>query len=1251
MSNAQQPLSRTAPASRSMRLGATCGRLLLLLAIAAMPLTAHALCADQSVNHALSYSWNWQYISESQLPTLSDVTATSGFAGSNCSVQFRGSPHLLRYRRCNAGTASLTGPAASCLDSPSAISQVPLFVSASIEPNILFVLDDSGSMQWEFMPDEQMYFTTFTFPRPANPYGGSTYTNQVPSFDDANIHNVFSRSPQNNAAFYNPLLTYRPWVDANNQSWADANPSAALYNPADSSKGSLDLTRQANQSAYWFTNSANHDPAQAFYRCGGDCSLDFWPLTFYRYKGSGDRHAPYNYIKYQIRGANGYRTDLDGGVETSVGLFDWTDAAGEVVVSRSLLQERQNFANWFSYYRSRILAARAGVGRAFAPQKHNMRVGFGAINHTTTGVDGVSSGTLISGLRQFSGVDRVSFFDQLYTHEIPAAGTPLRRSLNEAGGYYSSADNRGPWGHAPGSNDATAHLQCRQSYTILMTDGYWNGDPAASPAARANTDGTHGPSHSGPDGQAFSYEALSPFSDNHSDTLADVAMQYWKQDLRGDLENRVPVSTTNPAFWQHMVTFGVGLGVTGSIAPDSAFAAIQSGAAIDWPSPSVTGGSENIDDLLHAGVNSRGGFFSAADPDAFASKLTETLASIVERTRSSATRISNNSVFLDIGSRVFQAGFDSSDWSGWLHAYLPGLDAAGQLTNTLEWRAEAQLPAHDQRNILSHEGGNGNGHGIAFSWGAGGLSDAQKAQLNDSEALLDFLRGQRDEEGGNYRVRGGVMGDIIGSDPLYSHQEHYGHHLLGGIEGDSYNAYVQAKRQRTPLLYVGANDGMLHAFDATNGTEVFAYVPAAVYPHLAELAAQDYQHRYYVDGGLHVSDAYINGGWKTILLGTLGAGGKGVFALDVSNPGSMDSSRVLWEFSDADLGYPYGKPVIARLRNGTWAAIFANGYDSADGRAILYILDVASGELIAKVDVGVAGDNGLSAPAFVYESGEAGRYASAIYAGDLLGNLWKFQMSGPCNQAGCDWDVAFSQGNDRLPLFSARSGSDQAQPITTAVDLRQHDQGGYLLLFGTGRFLSADDPEDLSVQTVYGIWDNGERISATDRSVLQQQTIDHQVALNDSLVRGLSNAQVSWWDDQGNDRRGWYLDLLPPDGTPLGERVIRPVEVWFDRLRVSSYIPSADPCSASGNSWYMEIGIMTGGRLGEAVFDLDNDAGFDWIPLEDGSLIPVSGFRYGGAGAPTAVGDHLIVDPDEVAEGYFSGIGRIQGRQTWREIP
>ncbi len=260
------------------------------------------------------------------------------------------------------------------------------------------------------------------------------------------------------------------------------------------------------------------------------------------------------------------------------------------------------------------------------------------------------------------------------------------------------------------------------------------------------------------------------------------------------------------------------------------------------------------------------------------------------------------------------------------------------------------------------------------------------------------------------------------------------------------------------MLYVGANDGMLHALKiASSGTSVveeFAFIPMEVYPKLVDLTMPGYSHQYYVDGSPVVGDAYIDdvwntssgAEWRTVLIGTTAAGGKSIFALDITDPENFDSGDVMWEFIDADLGYTLGEPVIARMANGKWGVIFGSGYNSASGLAYLYIVDAETGTLIKKIATNSDTANGLSSPAVLVNNE---RVVTTVYAGDLKGHLWKFDLSDKLTNK---W-VIDDNDNGSNPIFTARYGTTQVQPITSSLEISRHPNGGYMIFLGLENIL------------------------------------------------------------------------------------------------------------------------------------------------------------------------------------------------------
>ncbi|WP_248281896.1 pilus assembly protein [Parazoarcus communis] len=604
------------------------------------------------------------------------------------------------------------------------------------------------------------------------------------------------------------------------------------------------------------------------------------------------------------------------------------------------------------------------------------------------------------------------------------------------------------------------------------------------------------------------------------------------------------------------------------------------------------------------------GFFKVTNPAALATALGKVFEE-AGTASGSASAIASNSTRLNTETHIYQAAFNSPAWTGELRA-IP-LSLTGVAGNQ-SWEASTKIGPENSRNILSWNGQAWNtGVGITFTWnnlsGPNTTAGTQQNYLGSSQ-IVQYLRGDKSNEktalnpSGQYRLRASLLGDIVNSDPHVVSNENYGYDLPGsGLSAEQQAAYTTfrttTKVTRPRAIYVGANDGMLHAVNGSNdasvgGTEFFTYVPNAVYPNLAQLSSPDYIHRYYVDGPPNSGDAYIGGSWKSILLGTLGAGGKAVFALDVTNPDSMTSSQVIWEYADnLDLGHIIGKAYVARLANGHWYAIFGNGYNSTSQKAVLYLVpldrSLSSPLPIIKLDTGVGDNNGLSEPALVDTNGD--RIIDYVYAGDLKGNVWKFNLTGNAN----NWGVAYKSGNTPIPLFRAAIGTT-SQPITAALEIGAPPTGtsGYMVYFGTGKYLGNTDVLSSNTQSVYGILDSGSAIT-TGRTSLQAQSFVYEGPRSDtdsSPIRVVSNTTFSYTG--ANAKRGWYIDLLPPNTTTsLGERVVGIPLLRYGRVIFTSIIPSSGLCDQGGSSWITELDAISGARLTYSVFDYTGDKLFN----------------------------------------------------------
>jgi len=1094
-------------------------------------------------------------------------------------------PSRSSWRKHALSAAVLSAFASAPAMSQTEISNLPLVLNVTAAPNVMMILDNSGSMLYETLPD---YFRDIWDFELAMRNTGSTSV-YMPDYDDLNIFNLALRSSSLNRIYYNPNVTYRTWTNADGTGYAQSSPTAAPIRPGATT--TIDLTTEKTHTFRWRTNttattfSASSTAVPRTFSCpdGPDgntqpddtCAQTYAPMTFFVHKGTGSIYERANYYRYRIVGAAATRKDMADGTEIAVTSFSW--AGG---ITRTLDQEKQNFANWYTYNRSRINAAKGGVSYAFSTLGQNYRVGFRTINGTTGWLDIPTDGT-------FSDTNRSNFFTSLFD-AVADGNTPLRVSLWNAGAYFSTS---APWG----PNVGGAPLSCRQSFSILTTDGYYN-DNSTIYATAGNADGTKG----------------RPYADTQSVTLADIAMYYYDTDLQPDIDDNVPTTPEDGNNRQHMNTFGVSFGLTGSLNTATDLARLTSGE-ISWPSISTDAGK--LDDLWHATINGRGQFVNAGDPQEFADGLKGALDSIVARTASSSN-LGVSSAQLRQGSRVFQARFTSEVWTGDIFSFLIGSD--GEIPTEPEWRASERVPAPASRNIYTRNGSTA----VPFVWDQ--LSDAQKATLGNNSAVLDYLRGVRSgesSEGGTFRNRSSLIGDIVHSSPVYvAEPDDFAYERFSWPGADTYQTHRTLRSDRTPMLYVAANDGMLHGFVASTGAERFAYVPSSSLAQMYQLTRPSYTHQFIHDGALTVADVYDAGtanAWRTLLVGSTGRGGRQLYALDVSDPSipadNPAGRRVMWEFSDADFGKFTGRPVVGRMNNGDWAVLVGNGYNSNEYKGFLFVVNATTGALIQKIDTGACPEtddpcvsNGLGEVTTWDEDSDGD--IDYVYAGDLRGNLWRFDVT---SDTPSQWKVSFGTDTSPLPLFRARNGSGTPQPITSRVEvLLDPSTGTRWVSFGTGQFLGDTDRSSTALQTWYGLYDNyanaatspvsgrsdlAQRVvlvettqtttTETENAEGETETISESVKVRVISAQGDTTGGDRVIDADGTYiRKGWYLDLVPPSGTAAGERMIYGVQAFGGALFATSAIPADDPCTPGGSGWLMAIDPYTGSRLDSDLF-------------------------------------------------------------------
>ncbi|WP_317932999.1 pilus assembly protein [Halioxenophilus sp. WMMB6] len=906
------------------------------------------------------------------------------------------------------------------------------------------------------------------------------------------------------------------------------------------------------------------------------------------------------------------------------------------------------------------------------------------------GFNGGSGGTILVGIDSIDDVVDASTGETqeermiTQVNGIYANGsTPLGESLHELGRYYieghtdetltlhpggitgtettaaaSSVFNQAPTylngTTVPTSAQPVIQAYCQKNFVVMLTDG--------APTSDSNLNS-----------YLSGYDADGVTGSNG--IMDDVALALYDIDLRPDLNEFDGSAIVNNISTYLIAGFGLG---------------------------SSTIMTNTVNNGVGVGItpDASGTLYQADDADALISAFDDIFEEIFA-SAGSLTSISFNSGSLQVGSALYQATFTRSDslWNGDLKAYAYD-SANGMFATTASWSAETKLSTrvalsgHSDRLILTMSN---TGDGIPFTeanWAS--LSTEQQNDLKgggsetDGKAVLNYLRGASNAL---YRDRTtttgsmGLLGDIVNSSPVEVGEPEVGYPDYGalldngttvtlfGSASDPYSSFVSSNSSRASMVYVGSNDGMVHAFYgdlSTGGGEAFAYIPSMVFDSssneegLYYLTDPDYQHRFYVDGPITASDVYLdpNGGvsksWRTVIVGGLRAGGRGLYALDVTNPAQFTagnaSNIVLWEFDendDSDIGHVYGEVRIAMMANGKWAAILGNGYNSGSGEAKLFIVYLeqgvdgswSSGDWV-ELSTGIGSDNGMGAPVLADLNGDY--IPDRIYAGDLKGNLWAFDVS---DTSDANWHSAYLDGTTPKPLFTAKDSSGNVQPITTQPLItlnpsttKAGNGENVLVFFGTGKFIELSDYTDNSAQTFYAVWDRGDdqllRGNLTARTLAAATLTD----VNGDTVstRTVSGSTISWWNGTTGSY-GWYMDL--PE---TGERNIVEPYVLQGTLFFATSVPSTASCSNGGKGWVNSVGT-DGLSSTTPIYDADGDGDVDEDDLgyvgervEDG--LP-SGAAYIGGGDGS-----VATDPCPKKNGQYQAFSTSSGEVQYRWV-
>lgn len=657
------------------------------------------------------------------------------------------------------------------------------------------------------------------------------------------------------------------------------------------------------------------------------------------------------------------------------------------------------------------------------------------------------------------------------------------------------------------------------------------------------------------------------------------------------------------------------------------------------------------------------------------------------------------------GFPIYNVQYKPVSWDGDVSGYVASAaagDAVSPVAGSSTWSAQTQLDSLTQsvsgstvigwntgRRVITSKGTAGTG--IPFRYAS--LSAAQQTAIGAS-AVVDYLRGDKSKEGVNYHARYHILGDIVDSQAV----------LVQGASSPSYTelanpgytAFSTTVATRAPVVYAGANDGMLHAFAADfrnpttvnpvtgGGSELFAYVPSLLYSgpnatpavdglaalaNLTGVSTNPWSHHFYVDATPQVGDVDLQltglnptasttatANWQTMLVDGLGKGGKGIFALNItsvpaaiattgsdsttlaSGETKLATSKFLWEFTDPDMGYSYGRPLIVKTRKYGWVVVMTSGYNNntgaGDGHGVLYILNAATGALIQKLDTGVgtiANPAGL-AQATGYTQDVSDGTVDQIYAGDLLGNVWRFDVS----------ESALDSLGHATPAYPApfllatlKDAGGVAQPITTAprIELSIDSTGlGTLrwVFVGTGRFLDTSDLNDTQGQTMYALRDGvGATPSAPSSPLLRA------VLVANSLTTALNLA---------DNATGWYYDLPGTAGSSGGtERiVVNPdAAAGVSVIAWATVTPSTDPCSLQGNIYAADFSTGQSvlqdstGNLMVSISTASATTGLQLIQLPNGEY----SILYGQTGSLP-----------QTAKIKQPGGGNLLNRVNWREI-
>lgn len=1052
----------------------------------------------------------------------------------------------------------LSGPAAQATN----VASLPLKASVLAKPNVIFGLDDSSSMDSEVMlpTNDGAFWWDYNAKSGWDASGvlhynaagnsGSQWRKMVYLFpngtgsgnrvlnDGANDHFAipptaafaFLRSRAYNSIYYDTTVTYAPWapgyVGSAVVSYANATATAAKSNPAYGSdtfdvKNTKALTTTDNHVFTAFPGMTL--PAGAKKReCDGNnanCAASWSDV------GTTDQTAANSKVTrlaMAYHPATFYMKEtctVDGSACVSAPdgatLKRYEIKDGNTFPSgRTYAAELQNFANWFQYYRKRKMMLNAAVGEVLEPLT-GLRLGFMRFNsrpNSTTRVtmyDTDASSAAVNG-RKVAG---------LFYETNGSGGTPTRETLDRIGEEYMNTS--GPVQYA-----------CQRNAAFVMTDGFANVASVTIPAYDKATWG-----------------ADAPFATTHANSLADIALSYFTTNIRSTLASgKVPPTDRDQNTNLHMNTYGLTMGARGVLYTSKD--AVPPTDAAAWTDPTQNRHPSAVDDLWHATLNGRGQMYLADSPAETAQSIQSGLRDILSQTGAQGG-VAVSTVNLSRGdNRAYFGTYNPAGWVGDISAHP--IDAAtGEVDpDTTLWSASAKLLARTwtDRVIATSSG--------AFSVANVAATVNPSAVYGADDDVINYLRGDRSKEGTSFRTRSSLIGAVINSEP--------------------------AVQREQSVIYVQSGEGMLHAIDTTAGTdagkELWAFVPRSVLASIGETTQRSYVFSTQLDGSPTLGT--FSGG--TLLVAGTGVAGRSFHALDVTSPRGLTeatlASKFKWEFpaagdtsTAAKVGQALGRPRLVKAPDGTHVVLLTSGYNNDDGVGRMWMLDGASGTVLHEFDTGAGGsgvDAGLAQVTGYLEDDGTVRY---VYGGDLLGNLWRFDLK--------------DKGTPHL-VATLKNASGVAQPVTAPPELSKIE-GQRVVFVGTGRLLDISDFGSSGVQTMWAIADGA---SLTDpRGSLVAKSYD-------ASADTISGDAVDWTSD-----RGWFLDL------PSGQQINTTPTIAYGALAFVSNTAGGSDCSASSRLYVVDL--LTGGAYGGTDFvssvisEVANSSGVTALSTTDGKIV------------------------------------------------